>query len=115
MPVRDGRWVSWDSIKAQEKAAKAVAAQDAPVEEQPGDAPVAVPSRRNTAAAEAAIADATGVQVTLGEQLLAAVDAIADANAKAQARADALARGRATAAANRAAKRAAEAAGSDAQ
>lgn len=67
MPVReDGRWESWADRTAREKQATADEADEpATVEEAP--APVQKPrrQRRSKAAAEAAIAEATGATVDL--------------------------------------------------
>jgi hypothetical protein len=67
MPVRDGRWVSWSSIIAAEKA------EAGEVEEPAGPAPKPQGRvhriGRNKAAAEAAIAASTGKVVSLDDLL----------------------------------------------
>lgn len=67
MPVRDGRWVSWSTIIAAEKAAAGE------VEEAPAPAPKPQGRvhriGRSKAAAEKAIAQATGTVVSLEDLL----------------------------------------------
>jgi len=77
MPVRNGKWVSWFTVK---EAAKqlAEAAPEEP-EPEPEPEPKARRPRRSKVAAEAAIADATGAEVTLDEPVLL-VDADFDFN-----------------------------------
>lgn len=71
MPVVDGRWVSPSKYKALEderiKAAREAAAQEDPtsVADERTVAPKPKRSRRSTKAAEAALAKATGLDITL--------------------------------------------------
>lgn len=63
MPVRDGRWVSWERVAEQEKAAKAAAPEPEPAPEPV--APKPKRSRRSKRAAQSAIEAATGLTVSL--------------------------------------------------
>jgi hypothetical protein len=61
MPVRNGRWVSWDTIRAEQATEVAQAETPAPAVVEPE----AKRPRRSRKAAEAAIAAATGATVSL--------------------------------------------------
>lgn len=63
MPVRNGRWISLSKIEAEKVASASVEADEPAEVEQKGAKPKRKP--RNAKAAEAAIADATGVAVTI--------------------------------------------------
>lgn len=77
MPVRDGRWVSPAKIAA-EKAAAKVAFEMESVGVTPVAEPAATRQRRSPTNAIAAIADATGAQVTLNDPEPEAVTVIED-------------------------------------
>jgi hypothetical protein len=74
MPARNGKWVSWATIEAEKKAQQVVVDTAEPEADTEAD-PAAKKSRRSPKAAEAAIAEATGVQLT--------IDDIAEAKAEA--------------------------------
>lgn len=61
MPIREGRWVPWAEVIAEQKAVEEEAAATAPPEEPP----TVKRPRRSRRAAEAAITKATGADVSV--------------------------------------------------
>jgi len=63
MPVRDGRWISFSTLAKLGVAAKAAAEAAAPDEPATQNEPTQKRTRRSRKAVEAAILDATGIEV----------------------------------------------------
>lgn len=71
MPVKDGRWISRSQFLAEKQAATPDEPEAEPTVEAE-DAPKAKRQRKSRKAAEAAVADATGVDVSLDEPVVPA-------------------------------------------
>lgn len=63
MPIREGRWISFSTLARLEVAANAAAEAAAPDEPATQDASTQKRTRRSRKAVEAAILDATGIEV----------------------------------------------------